>query len=75
MVSDRYEADVVLTCDDRGAIHAPGVSDGLNVGPLADAVWWYDVAGAVAAKDQDRGAVEQSAGHRHVAGLRPNQVS
>ena len=30
MVSDRYEADVVLTCDDKGAIHAPGVVEVLN---------------------------------------------
>ena len=30
MVSDRYEADVVLTCDDRGAIHAPGVVEVLD---------------------------------------------
>ena len=30
MVSDRYEADVVLTCDDRAAIHAPGVVEVLD---------------------------------------------
>ncbi len=30
MVSDRYEADVVLTCDDKSAIHAPGVVEVLD---------------------------------------------
>ncbi|GIT00925.1 MAG: hypothetical protein CM1200mP26_26370 [Acidimicrobiales bacterium] len=45
---------------DSGGDHrgAPASRRALNVGPVVDAVWWYGVVGTVAAKDQDRGAVE-----------------